>query len=127
MKSCTPTQETVARVLLATGAACALSLLLFIEVPGDGLWHRALLNAAHGPVFAAVAVLVLLMRAPDARTRRSAYVIAFVAALLLGILIEFVQSLGGRPGSAFDVTTDAAGAAADSERMPAGEANTGRE
>jgi hypothetical protein len=89
-----------------------LSLLLFVEVPGHGLWHRALLDSTHGPVFAAVAILLLLMRAPEARTRRSAYVAAFVAALVLGILIEFVQSLGGRPGSVFDVMTDAAGAAA---------------
>jgi hypothetical protein len=112
MKSRTPTQETVARVLLAIGAACALSLLLFIEVPGDGLWHRALLDSAHGPIFAAVAVLLLMMRTPESRARRSAYVIAFVAALMLGVLIEIVQSFGGRPGSVFDVMTDAAGAAA---------------
>jgi hypothetical protein len=111
MKSRTPTQEIVARVLLAIGAACALSLLLFIEVPGDGLWHRALLDSAHGPIFAAVAVLLLMMRTPESRTRRSAYVIAFVAALMLGVLIEIVQSVGGRPGSVFDVMTDAAGAA----------------
>ena len=108
----TATQKTFARVLLSIGMAGSLSLLLFVEIPGNGLWHRALLDSAHGPIFAAVAVLLLLMRAPEARTRRSAYVIAFVAALVLGILIEFVQSLGGRPGSAFDVMTDAAGAAA---------------
>jgi len=108
----TATQETFARALLAIGMAGSLSLLLFVEVPGNGLWHRALLESAHGPIFAAVAVSLLLMRAPEARTRRSAYVIAFVAALVLGILIELVQSLGGRPGSAFDVMTDAAGAAA---------------
>jgi len=92
--------------------AGSLSLLLFVEVPGHGLWHRALLDSAHAPIFAAVAVSLLLMRSPEARTRRSAYVIAFVAALVLGILIEIVQSLGGRPGSVFDVMTDAAGAAA---------------
>jgi len=108
----TATQKSFARALLASGMAGALSLLLFIEVPGHGLWHRALLDSAHAPIFAAVAVLLLLMRAPEARTRRSAYVIAFVAALVLGILIEVAQSLGGRPGSAFDVMTDAAGAAA---------------
>jgi len=112
MTSRTSNQVTVARVLLAIGTAGALSLLLFIELPGHGLWHRALLDSAHAPIFAVVAVLLLLMRAPEARTRRSAYVIAFVAALVLGILIEFVQSLGGRPGSVFDIMTDAAGAAA---------------
>jgi hypothetical protein len=106
------TQKTFARALLAIGMAGSLSLLLFVEVPGHGLWHRALLDFAHAPIFAAVAVLLLLMREPAARTRRSAYAIAFVAALVLGILIEFVQSLGGRPGSVFDVMTDAAGAAA---------------
>jgi hypothetical protein len=108
----TATQKTLVRALLAIGMAGSLSLLLFVEIPGHGLWHRTLLDSAHGPIFAAVAVLLLLMRAPEARTRRSAYVIAFVAALMLGILIEIVQSLGGRPGSVFDVMTDAAGAAA---------------
>lgn len=97
---------------MAIGMAGSLSLLLFVEIPGNGLWHRALLDSAHGPIFAAVALLLLLMRTPEARTRRSAYVIAFAAALMLGILIEIVQSLGGRPGSVFDVMTDAAGAAA---------------
>jgi hypothetical protein len=108
----TATQKTFARVLLAIGVAGPLSLLLFVEIPGNGLWHRALLDSAHGPIFAAVAVLLLQMRSPEARTRRSDYVIAFVAALVLGILIELVQTMGGRPGSVFDVMTDAAGAAA---------------
>jgi hypothetical protein len=108
----TANQKTFARVLLAIGMAGSLSLLLFVEVPGHGLWHRTLLDSAHAPIFAAVAVLLLLMRAPEARIRRSAYMAAFFAALVLGILIECLQSLGGRPGSAFDVLTDAAGAAA---------------
>jgi hypothetical protein len=108
----TATQKTFARALPAIGMVSVLSLLLFVEIPGHGLWHRALLDFAHAPIFAAVAVLLLIMREPAARTRRSAYVIAFAAALVLGIAIEFVQSLGGRPGSVFDVMTDAAGAAA---------------
>lgn len=108
----TATRPAITRALLIAGATGSLSLLLFLEVPGHGLWHRTLLDSAHAPIFAAVAVLLLLMRAPEARTRRSAYVVAFVVALVLGILIEFVQSLGERPGSVFDVMTDAAGAAA---------------
>ena len=68
----TATQKTFVRALLAIGMAGSLSLLLFVEIPGNGLWHRALLDSAHGPIFAAVAVLLLLMRAPEARSRRSA-------------------------------------------------------
>ena len=107
----TATNAALPRVAQAIGVAGSLSLLLFVEVPGQGLWHRALINAAHGPVFAAVAILLLLL-APGARPRRSAYVKALVAALTLGIAIEAVQSLGDRPASLYDVMTDAAGAAA---------------
>ena len=102
------------RSLASLGLAIAalLSLLLFASVPGQGLWYRALINATHGPIFAIVAVLVLLMHAPAARTNSAAYVAAFFVAVGLGVLIEVLQSAAGRPGSAFDVLTDAAGAAA---------------
>jgi hypothetical protein len=81
-------------------------------VPGKGAWYDVLLNAAHGPIFAAVAVLLLVLRKPAARAGCGAYVASFVTALALGVLIEILQSLAKRPGSAFDVMTDAAGAAA---------------
>ena len=94
---------------IVAAVAALLSLLLFVTVPGDGLWHKVLLDAAHGPIFAAVAVLLMLLQPPAVRPRRKAYVTAFLAALGLGIMIEILQSFAGRPGSLFDVMTDAAG------------------
>lgn len=101
-----------ARLATAVLVAALLSLLLFVTVPGEGLWHRVLLNASHGPVFAAVAVLLLLMQPPDASSGTTAYVNSFFVAVGLGILIEILQTMAHRPGQPFDVMTDAAGAAA---------------
>ena len=92
--------------------AALLSVLLFVSVPGQGLWYNVSLNASHGPIFAIVAVLVLLMREPAERSDTLAYVNAFFVAVGLGILIEILQTMAHRPGQPFDVMTDAAGAAA---------------
>ena len=92
--------------------AVLLSLLLVARVPGQGVWHAVLLNALHGPIFGAVAVLLLLARPPEARATRNAHLVAFLAAVALGIMVEVLQTMGKRPGTLFDVYTDAAGAAA---------------
>lgn len=92
--------------------AALLSLLLFVSVPGQGLWYRVSLNASHAPIFAVVAVLVLLMHDPAKRSDPVGYVNAFFVAVGLGILIEILQTMAHRPGQPFDVMTDAAGAAA---------------
>ncbi len=90
-----------------------LSLLIVIRVPGKGVWHKVLLDATHGPIFAVVAVLLLLaLGRKSARVGRNAYLAAFAVAVGLGVLTEILQTLTNRPGSAFDVMTDAAGAAA---------------
>jgi len=100
------------RAAIVIAIAALLSLLLFVSVPGQGLWHNVSLNASHGPIFAAVAVLVLLVHGPVERFSTLAYVNAFFVAVGLGILIEILQTVGHRPGQPFDVMTDAAGAAA---------------
>ena len=100
------------RAAIVIAIAALLALLLFVSLPGQGLWHQVSLNASHGPIFAVVAVLLLVMLPPDSRTGAPAYVNAFFAAVGLGILIEILQTLAHRPGSPFDVMTDAAGAAA---------------
>jgi hypothetical protein len=100
------------RVAIATAVAALLSLLLFVSLPGQGLWHEVALDASHGPIFAVVAVLLLLAQPPEARTEPLAIVHAFFVAVGLGILIEILQTVANRPGSPFDVMTDAAGAAA---------------
>ena len=104
-----PSGRRVAAILLALAAL--LSLLLFVSVPGKGLWHDTLLDASHGPIFAAVAVLLLWLQAPATRGTMRGQVTAFVVAVGLGGLIEILQTLGHRPGSWFDLMTDTAGAA----------------
>ena len=100
------------RLTVSVAAIAALmSLLLFASVPGEGLWHDVLLDVTHGPIFAAIAVLVLLMHPTEARVGIVPLATAFLVSLVLGGLIEVLQSLGNRPGSLFDVMTDAAGAA----------------
>ena len=71
-----------------------------------------MLNAAHGPIFALVAVLLLVLRTPAARRSLSAYWTAFFVAVAFGGVIEFLQSFQGRPPSWFDMMTDTAGASA---------------
>lgn len=88
-----------------------LSLLLFVTIPGEGLWHKVLLDATHGPIFATIAVLLLSLQPAHARDSTRSQAIAFAGAVALGGLIEILQTLGHRPGSWFDLMTDAAGAA----------------
>ena len=98
------------RAAVVLAIAALLSLLLFVSLPGQGLWYQVALNASHGVIFAIVAVLVLRMHPPAARAHGAAYVTAFFVTVGLGVLIEVLQSMARRPGSVFDVMTDAAGA-----------------
>ncbi|TAK51928.1 MAG: hypothetical protein EPO25_14985 [Gammaproteobacteria bacterium] len=68
------------------------------------------MNAAHGPVFAGVAALLLYLWPAADRAGRTAALGALALALGLGILVEVLQTISGRPGSIYDVMTDAAGA-----------------
>lgn len=105
-------------ILLVLGVAALLSLLLFIRIPSPDEWIRVSLDAAHGPIFAAVAVIVAIMlrrtRGSDGATwpdwpvwRR-----ALAISVALGVVIEILQGFEGRPPSLFDVLTDLAGALA---------------
>lgn len=100
------------RAAVVIAIAAMLSLLLFVHLPWHGLWYDVALNASHGPIFAVVAALLWSLHPPAERTNASTYVNTFFVAVGLGILIEILQTLARRPGSPFDVMTDAAGAAA---------------
>jgi hypothetical protein len=95
--------------------AALLAAVFFLSLPGKTLWHRVLLDSGHGPVFAAIAVVLLLMWSPagEGGVHRSRdYLRTFVVALALGIGTELVQFLQpNRSVSASDVLHDAAGAA----------------
>jgi len=92
-----------------------LSAVFFLSLPGITLWQRVVQDAGHGPVFAGIAVVLLLMRGPaegGAVRSASQYRNAFLASVALGILTELLQySMPGRSVSAMDAMHDAAGAA----------------
>ena len=105
--------------MAATGVLALLASLFVINLPSDKAWQRVCLDASHGPIFAAVAVTVcvwLTSRAGDRDTTSwpdwARLGQAFALAVVIGIVIEFLQSLQDRRPSLFDVFTDAAGAAA---------------
>lgn len=102
---------TMRKVPITIAVVALLAVLLAVRVPGQGVWHEVLLNAVHGPIFAVVAVLLLVLIERKAPAGLAAFVTAFVLAVALGILVEVLQSLAKRPGSTFDVLTDVAGAA----------------
>jgi hypothetical protein len=108
----------VQRALAAAVIGGLLALLLFVDISGDAAWRRVALDAVHGPIFAAVAMLVATLLGPTPARRVAGpwpdarrYLAAFGIAVLLGGAVEALQSLDDRPGSLFDVGTDAAGAA----------------
>jgi hypothetical protein len=106
-------------VLPWTSALALVSVLLAaVMLPGPSqatLWRRVLQDAGHGPVFAGIAIVLLLWRAPlsGATVRSGAqYRDAFLLALALGVLTELVQAwMPDRQVSSLDALHDAAGAA----------------
>lgn len=105
---------------MAAGSVLALlSLLFVVHVPSHRAWQRVLLDAAHGPIFAAVAVIIAAWwcgRAPrqpgQVGARWAVALRAFAVTVAIGVAVEGLQWFQRRPPSLFDVLTDAAGAAA---------------
>jgi hypothetical protein len=103
----------VQRALFLAVVFALLSLLLFVQVDGNEAWLRVALDGSHVPIFAAVTVLLAVMLkqldrpGPDGRR----YVVAFTLAVVVGVAIEYLQSLNDRPASLFDLGSNAAGAA----------------
>jgi hypothetical protein len=103
----------------ATAVLALIASLFVVNLPSDKAWQRVCLDASHGPIFAAVAVVLVMWLASRAPGRDPAAWpdwarcgLAFALAVLIGIVVEFLQSLQDRPPSLFDVLTNAAGAAA---------------
>ncbi len=96
-------------------AALSLVAVFTLSLPDDTLWLRVIANAGHGPVFGALAIVLLLLQAPPAGLRLrvfSQYRVVFLVAVALGIVTELLQlALPHRSVSAADVLHDAAGAA----------------
>jgi hypothetical protein len=111
--------RTIQTAAAVAAVAALLSLPFVIRLPSDKAWLRVCLDGSHGPIFAAVAVIIAMwLRSGAARRGRAAWpawsvsVQALLATVVIGIAVEFLQGLQDRPPSAFDVMTDTAGAAA---------------
>jgi len=101
------------------GILALLSLLLFIRIRSGQEWVRVSLDASHGAIFAGVAICLALLLAMGRRRAGpltwpdwAVYARSLAISVALGILIEFLQGIEGRPPSFFDVMTDTAGALA---------------
>jgi hypothetical protein len=94
--------------------AALLASVFMLSLPGQHYWERVVMDAGHGPVFGGIAVVLLLMYAPDAATGRrgwDAYAAAFLWTLVLGVATEIAQYfVPGRNVSLGDVLHDGAGA-----------------
>jgi hypothetical protein len=101
---------------IAIVLAILLVIVVFAPVPGDTRLLYTLHNAAHGPLFGGVALLVLAWQRRRANASTGSwfveYAIAFVAAIILGVGTEIVQALTGRDASWLDARNDALGALA---------------
>ena len=85
---------------------------MLAPVPAYPRIWTVLSNAAHAPVFAAIALLVLRsVRAGGSRGLLRASALAFCVTVALGIAVELVQGTIARDASWGDVWTDALGAA----------------
>ncbi len=95
--------------------ALLLGAVFSLSLPGDTLWQRVLNDAGHGPVFAGIAIALLLMVPPPSGAvvrPVSGYRRAFVLATSIGVGTELIQfSMSDRSVSFTDALHDAAGAA----------------
>ena len=92
-----------------------MAVVLFGRLPGQYRWAADLSNAAHGPAFALVTLVVfaLLRRSSQQRfSILSEYTIAILITILLGALIELLQHFTGRDAALIDLWTDTLGALA---------------
>jgi len=94
-------------------AALLLGLLLFVRFEQHTAWQRVAVDAAHVPIFAMLAALgawrLGRLRAHWSPGRRDLAV--FATTQFVGVAVEFLQSITGRPASLFDLGSNAAGAA----------------
>lgn len=107
-------QDRLQVVLLGTVVAVLL-LVLVGRVPGEGRWASELTNAAHAPAFAGVTAALIMFLRQITNGRGGVfhqYIFAVVVALLLGMLVEILQSMTGRDASIADLGRDALGAIA---------------
>lgn len=100
-------------VLLTIVAILLPALALFFALPSRPMILAVLNDAAHAPVFALLALVLLrLLRNSTAWSRIACYAAAFALAVAVGAAVEGIQSLIGRDAEWSDLAMDALGAAA---------------
>jgi hypothetical protein len=115
-------------------AIALLALVQFENLPARPKFLSVINNFAHGPVFGAVAVLLLAWIRPRVGKHAAAYAFAFVFATAAGLAVEWLQILTHRDASYADAITNALGAGAalclvafwDMSRPPLTTASYGR-
>ena len=71
--------------------ALLLAAVFFLSLPGVTAWQRVLQDAGHGPVFAGIAVVILLMqRTAAAGPSATMYWRALLITIALGVGSELV-------------------------------------
>ena len=90
-----------------------LLVVLFGRLPGHGRWVSDLNNAAHGPAFLLVTLIVFALLTRSTKRKFSIlaeYSLAIVIAILLGAVVEVLQHLTGRDAQLGDLWRDTLGA-----------------
>lgn len=90
-----------------------LAFITLARLPAPDRFFILLYNAGHAAVFGAIAWIVLALlsrRRPAATIQSLDFLAAFTLSVMLGILVELIQSVIGRDAEVADVLTDAAGA-----------------
>lgn len=106
--------------LLATLVVALSALALVAKFPSQPLIFAELNNAAHAPVFGAVAIVWLhILRRHTALGRWRRYIAAFALTIAIGGLIELIQSVISRGSESLDLMTDSLGAFAALAAMAA--------
>jgi len=100
---------------LLAGVAAVFAILLTLRLPSDTYLWREIHNAGHTPLFGVLSLLllgILLFTLSDrTKPRLYCYIVASVAALLLGILLEVFQISGDGDADLVDILRDLAGIA----------------
>ena len=110
-----PTLQSAVRLGAPVGtfvaAATLLALALFVSPPSHPKILSVINNFAHGPVFGALAIVLLApMRKRFASRLWLAYAGAFIVTAVAGLTLEGVQIFTRRDASLADALTDAVGA-----------------
>jgi VanZ family protein len=97
--------------LLATLVVALSALALVAKFPSQPLIFVELNNAAHAPVFGALAIVWLqILRRHSALGRWQRYIAACALSIVIGGLIELIQPVFNRGSERLDLITDALGA-----------------